>query len=67
MAKRYPIHKIFDLTTGELFKTYYTLNPIPENTTFEIQFEGRTLIFRLDQHFVSNEKISLVEFLGEKT
>ena len=68
MTKCYPIHQTYDLEAVPLvpLKTYYTKNPIPEGSTFEIRHQGKTFLFRLDQHFVLDEKISLIEFLGEK-
>lgn len=70
MTKRYPIHQTYvDIEAEPLvpLKTYYTQNPIPEGSTFEASCGGKIFLFRLDQHFVTNEKISLIEFLGEKT
>lgn len=70
MIERYPIHQTYvDIEAEPLvpLKTYYTQNPIPEGSTFEVSCGGQTLLFRLDQHFVSDEKIFLIEFLGEKT
>ena len=67
--KKYPIHQTYvdiEAVPLEPLKTYYTQNPIPEGSTFEVHHEGRLLLFRLDQHFVSDEKTSLIEFLGEK-
>ena len=68
--KKYPIHQTYVDVEAEILEpleTYYTLNPIPEGSTFEVLHEGRILLFRLDQHFVSDEKISLIKFLEEKT
>lgn len=70
MKQHFPIHQTFvDIEAESLvpLKTYYTQNPIPEGATFKAQFGGHTFIFRIDQHFVTDEKISLIEFLGEKT
>lgn len=67
--KKFPIHQTYvdiEAATLEPLKTYYTQNPIPEGTTFEVSCGGKIFLFRLDQHFISNEKISLMEFLGEK-
>lgn len=60
------IHKTFDEETGELLKTYYTQNLIPEGGSFEVQYGGCTFLFRVEQHFVSDETLSLIKFLGEK-
>ena len=60
------IHKIFDEETGELLKTYYTQNLIPEGIPFEVQYGGCTFLFQVEQHFVSDETLSLIKFLGEK-
>lgn len=69
MTQRYPIHQTFvDIEAEPLvpLRTYYTQNPIPEGSTFEVSCGGQTFLFRLDSHFVSDEKISLIEFLGAK-
>ena len=68
--KKYPIHQTYvDIEAKPLvpLKTYYTQNPIPEGSTFEVPYGGRLLLFRIDQHFISDEKVSLISFLGEKT
>lgn len=67
MTQRFIIHHTVDIGTGEPLQTYYTQNPIPEDSTFEVSCGGKILLFRLEQHFISNEKLSLVEFLEEKT
>ena len=70
MTKRYPIHQTYvDIEAEPLvpLKTYYTQNPIPEGSTFEVPCGGKTLLFRIDQHFVTDETLSIIRFLGEKT
>lgn len=67
--KRYPIHQTYvDIEAEPLvpLKTYYTQNPIPEGRTFEIQYGNHTFVFRVEQHFVSDETLSLIKFLKEK-
>ena len=67
--RKYPIHQTYvDIEAEPLvpLKTYYTQNPIPEGSTFEVLHEGRLLLFRIDQHFITDEKVSLINFLGEK-
>lgn len=64
MPKRYLIHKTIDFETGKPLKDYYTQNPIPEGTEFEVQYEGQTLRFRMDMHFVTNKTMSVVELVG---
>lgn len=68
-----PLHRIIHQTYVDIeanplvpLKTYYTQNPISEGSTFEVQHGGRTFLFRLDQHFITDEKTSLIKFLGEK-
>ena len=68
--KKYPIHQTYVDIEAEILeplKTYYTQNPIPEGSTFEVQHGGRTLLFRLEMHYITDETTSLIEFLGEKT
>ena len=65
--QKYPIHQTYvDIEAEPLvpLKTYYTQNPIPEGAVFEVSCRGRIFRFRLDQHFVSDEKLSIIEFLG---
>ena len=64
MPKRFLIHKTIDLETGKPLKDYYTQNPIPEGTEFEVQYEGQTLRFRMDMHWLSIETRSIVELVG---
>ena len=67
--KKYPIHQTYvDIEAKPLvpLKTYYTQNPIPEGSIFEVQHDGRTLLFRLEMHYITDETTSLIEFLGEK-
>lgn len=63
MPKRYLIHKHTDPETGEP-KEFYTQNPIPEGTEFEVQYEGQTLRFRVVLHYLTNETVSVVELVG---
>ena len=65
MTKRY-ITRNRD-SSGQLLTPYYTQNPIPVDTTFEVPYKGRILIFRLEQHYVSDETVSVIKFLEEKT
>ena len=68
--KKYPIHQTYiDIEAEPLvpLKTYYTQNPILEGASFEVLHEGRVLVFKIDQHLVSDETLSLIKFLGEKT
>ncbi len=67
MPKRFLIHKTFiDIEAKPLvpLKDYYTQNPIPEGTEFGVQYEGQTLRFRMDMHFVTDETRSVVELVG---
>lgn len=64
MPKRYLIHKTVDLETGKPLKDYYTQNPISEGTEFEVQYEGQTLRFRMNMHFVTDKVTSVVELIG---
>ena len=64
MPKRFLIHKTIDLETGKPLKDYYTQNPIPEGTEFEVQYEGQTLRFRMVIHWVTDETVSVVELVG---
>jgi len=60
--QRFLIHKITDSLNGE--KEFYTQNPIPEGTEFEVQYEGQTLQFRVGCHWLSNETVSVIELIG---
>lgn len=62
--QKYPIHKTTDLETGKPIKDYYTQNPIPEGTEFEVQYEGQTLRFRMGCHWVTSETVSVIELIG---
>ncbi len=64
MPKRYLIHKATDSETGELYKEFYTQNPIPEGTVFKVQYEGQTLQFRLSMHWITDETVSMIELVG---
>lgn len=63
MPKRFLIHKTYDSETGDPLQDYYTQNPISEGTMFEVQYEGQTLRFRVDMHFVTDETQSMVELV----
>ena len=63
MPNRYLIHKTTDPETGKPGREYYTQNPIPEGTEFEVQYEGKTLWFRMGMHWISSETISTVELV----
>lgn len=70
MTQRFVIHNtVVDIEARipEPLKTYFTQNPIPESSIFEVPCGGKTFLFRLSQHFVTNEKLSVMEFLEEKT
>ena len=67
MPKRFPIHKTFvDIEAKPLvpLNTYSTPNPIPEGAEFEVQYEGQTLRFRMDVHWITDETMSAVELVG---
>ena len=64
MPKRFSIHKTLDFETSEPYKEFYTQNPIPEGTEFEVQYEGQTLRFRMGMHYITNETRSDVELVG---
>ena len=64
MPKRFLIHKTRDFETGEPYKEFYTQNPIPEGTEFEVQYEGQTLRFRMDMHYITDEVTSVVKLVG---
>ena len=64
MPKRFLIHKTIDPETGKTGREYYTQNPILEGTEFEIQYEGQTLRFRMDMHWLTIETRSIVELVG---
>ena len=63
MPKRFLIHKTIDQETGKPLKEYYTQNPIPEGTEFEVQYGGQTLRFRMCMHWLSDETVSIVELV----
>jgi hypothetical protein len=63
MPKRFPIHKTIDWETGKPLKDYYTQNPISEGTEFEVQYEGQTLQFRMDAHYITDETVSVVKLV----
>jgi hypothetical protein len=67
MTLRRIIHRTYDPETGIPLKTYFTQNPMPEGTVFEISYGGCIFTFRIEQHFVSDETLSVIKFLGEKT
>lgn len=64
MPKRYLIHKHIDPETGKTGREYYTQNPIPEGTEFEVQYEGQTLRFQMVMHYITIETRSVVELVG---
>ena len=64
MPKRFLIHKTRDFETGEPYKEFYTQNPIPEGTEFEVQYEGQTLRFRMDLHWIIIETRSSIELIS---
>ena len=64
MPKRFLIHKHIDPETGKTGREYYTQNPIPEGTEFKVQYEGKTLQFRMCMHWLSDEVTSVVELVG---
>ena len=64
MPKHYPIHKTIDWETGDPLQDYYTQNPIPEGTDFEVQYEGQTLWFRMAMHYITDEIVSVVELIS---
>lgn len=64
MPKRFLIHKTYDPETGKPLKDYYTQNPIPEGTEFEVQYEGQTLRFWMCMHWLSDEAVSVVKLVG---
>ena len=66
MIERTIIHQTYvDIEAEPLvpLKTYYTQNPIPEGRIFTVQYKDHILTFRLDQHFVSDEKVSLIKLI----
>ena len=64
MVNHYLIYKTHDPETGQPLKEYYTQNPIPEGTTFEVQYGGQTLQFRMGCHWLSNETVSVIELVS---
>ena len=64
MPKRYLIHKTHDPETNKPLREYYTQNPIPEGTGFEVQYEGQTLRFRMNMHWLTDETRSIIELVG---
>jgi len=64
MPNRYLIHKTHDPEIGQPLKEYYTQNPIPEGTQFEVQYGGQTLRFRMSMHWLTSETTSTIEFVG---
>ena len=67
MSKRFIIHQTYvDIEANPLvpLKTYYTQNPIPEGTEFEIQYGGQTLRFRVGMHWITDEVVSVVELVS---
>ena len=65
MTKRYLTQN--QDASGQLLPPYYTQNPIPVYSTFEVPYQGRILVFRLEQHYVSDETVSVIKILEEKT
>jgi hypothetical protein len=63
MPKHYLIHKTTDPETGKTGREYYTQNPIPEGTEFEVQYEGQTLRFRMCMHWITDETVSVIELV----
>jgi len=69
MVERIIIHQTFvDIEAKPLvpLKTYYTQNIIPEGGFFKVHYKGNTLLFRIEQHFITDEKLSLVELIDKK-
>ena len=64
MPNRFLIHKTIDPETGKPEREYYTQNPIPEGTEFEVQYGGQTLRFRMCMHWLNDEVVSIVELVG---
>lgn len=64
MPKHYLIHKTTDPETGKPMKDYYTQNPIPEGTEFEVQYGGQTLRFQMVDHWISDEVTSDIKLVG---
>jgi len=66
MVERTIIHQTYvDIEAKPLvpLKTYYTQNPILEGKLFTVQHKDHILTFRLDQHFVSDEELSLIKLI----
>ena len=64
MTKHYLIYQSTDPETGKTGREYYTQNPIPEGTEFEVQYEGQTLWFRMCMHYITDEVVSVVELVS---
>ena len=67
MPKRFAIHQTYvdiEALPLEPLKTYYTQNPIPEGTEFEVQYGGQTLRFRVDMHWITDEVVSVIELVS---
>lgn len=64
MPKRFLIYQHIDPETGEIGREYYTQNPIPEGTKFEVQYGSQTLWFRMCMHYLTDETVSVVELVG---
>jgi hypothetical protein len=65
LVKKFPICcTVPGPTFGDVVEGRYTHNPIPEGKTFETEYGGYKIMFKLDMHFYTHPDSSIIEVVS---